>query len=288
VSFYAEVSPQLEIVATESRIEAVRIADNLRHDTLDVVFNAAAVALGRVEHPFGAELLALHRLAETLEAARTKGAPVREARTEYSFHVLGEHVEITERKRGSPIDRVVAELMILVNSRWAELLDQHEWSAIFRAQRDGKVRLSTAGAPHQGLGVERYIWASSPLRRYVDLINQRQLVALIRNQPPPYARNSEPLFAAMRAFELTYDIYADFQRQMERYWCLRWILQENATRLSARVLRENLVRLERLPLVLRVSSLPDLAGGSRVELTVGAVDLYELSLECDFRERLAA
>jgi exoribonuclease-2 len=288
LSFYAEVSPELDILATESRIELVSIADNLRHDTLDVVFNEAAVTAGRVEHAFGAELLALHRLAERLESARAKSAPAREPRTEYSFHVEDERIRITERRRGTPIDKVVAELMILVNTRWAQLLDERGLSAVFRGQREGKVKLSTAGAPHQGLGVDRYIWASSPLRRYVDLINQRQLVALIRDEPPPYPRNSEALYAAMRAFELTYDAYAEFQRQMERYWCLRWIIQEGVTTLAARLLRENLVRLERLPLVLRVSSLPDLAPGTRVELAVGAIDLIEISIECEFRERLAA
>ncbi len=288
LSFYADVSPELEILTTESRVESVWIADNLRHDTLDVVFNEVAVAAGRVEHEFGAELLSLHRLAERLEAARSTGAPPREPRVQYTFHLEDERIEITERKRGAPIDKVVAELMILVNTRWAHALDERNWSAVFRAQREGKVKLSTAGAPHQGLGVDRYIWASSPLRRYVDLINQRQLIALIRDDPPPYPRNSEALYAAMRAFELTYDAYAEFQRQMERYWCLRWIIQEGVSTLRARVLRESLVRLERLPLVLRVPSLPDLGPGSRVELSVGAVDLIGLNIECEFRERLAA
>ena len=287
LSFYADVSPELEILGTESRIESVRIADNLRHDTLDAVFNGDAVQAGRVEHPFGAELLALYRLSERLEAVRGK-AEVREARTEYSFQVEGDRVRIVERKRGAPIDKVVSELMILVNTRWAQMLDERDWSAIFRSQREGKVKLATVGAPHQGLGVDRYVWASSPLRRYVDLINQRQLIALIRQEAPPYPRNSESLYAAMRAFELTYDIYGDFQRQMERYWCLRWIIQENAAALSARIIRDNLVRLERLPLVLRVHSLPELPAGSRVELAVGAIDLIELGIECEFRERLAA
>ncbi|MCC6533599.1 MAG: RNB domain-containing ribonuclease [Burkholderiales bacterium] len=288
LSFYAEVSPQFEILGTESRIESVYIEGNLRHDALDGVFDAAAVERGHVEHAFGSELLALHRLAERLEGARGKAEPQREPRAEYDFHVADERIEITERRRGAPIDKVVSELMILVNSRWGQLLDQHDRAGIFRAQREGKVKLATVASPHQGLGVAHYVWASSPLRRYVDLINQRQIVALVRAEPPPYPRNSEALYAAMRAFELTYDVYAEFQRRMERYWCLRWIMQENIASVSARVLRENLVRLERLPLVVRVPSAPDLPAGSRVELAVGAIDLIELSVELEFRERLAA
>jgi exoribonuclease-2 len=288
LSFYAEVSPALELLAVETRVETVWIEANLRLDTLEQVFNDQAVRARHIAHQFGPQLLQLHHLAERLEADRGRPDGNREMRTEYSFHVEDDRISIVERKRGLPIDKVVSELMILVNSHWGRLLDERGWAGVFRSQQDGRVKITSAAAPHQGLGVSHYAWASSPLRRYVDLINQRQLAALARGEPPVYARNSEALFAAMRDFELTYELYADFQRLMERYWCLRWILQESAASLSARVIREGLVRLERLPLVLRVPSLPDLPSGARVELAVGAVDLIELSLECEFRQRLAA
>jgi len=288
VSLYAEVSPDFDIVSTTSRVEAVRIEDNLRHDTLDVLFNAEAVECGVVDHPFGAELLALHAVAERLETARGKADTQREGRVEYNFHVDDGRISIVERERGSPIDKVVSELMILVNTRWAQMLDERNWAGVFRSQQEGRVKLAGVAAPHQGLGVSHYAWASSPLRRYVDLINQRQIVAAIRGEPAPYERNSEALFAAMRAFELAYDAYADFQRQMERYWCLRWIEQEGVHELAGTVIRDTLVRLERLPLVLRVPSMPELPSGARVELTVGTIDLIDLTLDCEFRERVAA
>ena len=288
VSFYADFSPELEVRLTESRIETVRIEENLRHDTLDVVFNEDAVNAGHVEHAFGTQLLALHAIAARLETSRGRADTQREARTEYSFYVDNDRVEIVERRRGSPIDKVVSELMILVNTRWAQLLDENKFAGVFRSQQDGRVKLSGVASAHQGLGVAQYIWASSPLRRYVDLINQRQLVALIRGDPPAYVRNSEALFSAMRAFELAYEAYAEFQRQMERYWCLRWIEQEGAQELSAAVIRDGLVRFERLPLVVRVPSVPDLPPGSRVELAVGGIDLLELTLACEFRQRIAA
>ena len=50
---------------------------------------------------------------------------------------------------------------------------------------------------------------------------------------------------------------------MEHYWCLRWLLQENVTETTARVIRENLVRFERLPIVTRVADLPPLRAGHR-------------------------
>jgi exoribonuclease-2 len=143
--------------------------------------------------------------------------------------------------------------------------------------------MSTVAAAHAGLGVEQYVWASSPLRRYVDLVNQRQLIALARGEAPAYASGDERLPAIMREFESAYDAYNDFQRSMERYWCLRWLLQESAANVDATVLRENLCRFDELPLVARVASLPALAPGTRVLIEVSEVDLIELTFHCEFK-----
>src|SRR5258706_12638926 len=114
---------------------------------------------------------------------------------------------------------------------------------------------------------------SSPLRRYVDLGNQRQLAAAIAGRRPPFARNSDSLAAARRAFEVTDARYDEHQRAMEDYWSLRWLLQEQVAEVEAAVLRESLVRLDGLPLVARVPSLPALDPGTRVRLGVQSVDL---------------
>ncbi|MBX9812985.1 MAG: RNB domain-containing ribonuclease, partial [Burkholderiales bacterium] len=127
---------------------------------------------------------------------------------------------------------------------------------------------------------------SSPLRRYVDLVNQRQLIALMRGETPHYRSNSEALLSALRDFEITYEAYAEFQRAMERYWCLRWLLQEKVGVVTASVLRDNLVRFDELPLVTRVPSLPALESGARVELAVTGIDLLELAFHCEFQKQL--
>jgi exoribonuclease-2 len=75
---------------------------------------------------------------------------------------------------------------------------------------------------------------------------------------------------------------------MERYWCLRWLIQEGRSLASATVLREYLVRFDELPLVLRVPSLPALDPGTRVELEIGDIDLLELTLRCEFTRSLSA
>lgn len=287
LSMYVELTPALEIVGNRSVAERVRVAANLRHDTLEAEFNEECIAAGHTAFPHGSELMLLWNFAVQLEKARGKDEPGI-GRADYNFYVENDRVSIVERKRGSPIDKVVSELMILVNTEWGRQLSLNEIPALYRVQGNGKVKMSTAPAAHQGLGVAQYIWASSPLRRYADLVNQRQLLALFRNEEPAYPPKDERLLVILRDFELAYDAYAEFQRNMERYWCLRWLLQEGVELTGAVVLRDDLVRLDRIPLVTRVPSVPPLAQGSRIELAVSAIDLLEASLHCEFKRQLDA
>jgi exoribonuclease-2 len=282
LSLYVELDSTDEIVASESRIDRVQIVENLRHEALEPVFNATTVERSSIEHRYGFELKKLWEWAVRLERARRGDTPEGEQRPEFSFHIENDRVQITRRVRGTPIDKVVSELMIHVNSAWGRRLAESETPAIFRVQGGGKVRMSSVPSAHSGLGVDQYVWASSPLRRYVDLVNQRQLIALVRGDQSPYRAGDERLPAIMREFESAYDAYADFQRAMERYWCLRWLLQENVQSVEATVLRENLCRFEELPLVARVASLPPLPSGARVVLAISNVDLLELAFHCEF------
>jgi exoribonuclease-2 len=288
LSLYAEVTPSDEVVATETRVERVRISENLRHEALELLFNEASVEAGDIEHRHGADLKRLWQWARHLELGRRGDAPEGEQRAEYNFRVENDRVQIIRRYRGTPIDKLVSELMIYVNSTWGRNLASNDVGAIYRVQGGGKVRMSTVPSAHVGLGVEQYVWASSPLRRYVDLVNQRQIAALARGEEPPYRAGDEVLLAIMREFESAYDAYAEFQRSMERYWCLRWMIQENVASVEATVLRENLCRFDELPLVARVPSLPALRSGARAVLDVSDIDLFELTFHCEFKQQLDA
>ncbi len=288
VSLYLELGPDLRLLGTRSAVEKVRVAANLRHDALEEQFNEESLAAGRQDFPFAAEMKLLWDLAGVLEAGRGRQENQRLSNMDYSFYVEDGRVRIVQRKRGSPIDKLVSELMIFVNAEWGRLLAEAGVPAIYRAQGNGKVRMSTVPSPHQGLGVSYYIWASSPLRRYVDLVNQRQLVAWIRGEAPPYPPKSERLLTAMRDFEQAYEAYAEFQRSMERYWCLRWLLQEAVHSTSAEVIRENLVKIDDIPLIAKVHGLPMLAPGARVEVEISGIDLLSLELRVQYRATLAA
>ncbi len=282
LSMYLDLSSELEVRAIHSRLERVRIAANLRHDALEAQFNETSLAQGRRDFPFAEELALLWALANRLQAARGKNGESELGRVDYNFYVVDDRVTITERRRGSPIDKVVAELMIQVNQAWGRQLAEAGFAAIYRAQGASGVRMTTVPSPHQGLGVEQYAWSSSPLRRYVDLVNQRQLIALLAGEAPPYAQGDEELLAALRDFEVTYEAYGAFQRTMERYWCLRWLLQEGVRVTGAEVQREGVVKVDRIPLYVRVPSLPELKPGTRVRIEVGEVDLWELAVQLRF------
>ncbi len=77
--------------------------------------------------------------------------------------------------------------------------------------------------------------------------------------------------------------YDEFQRGMEHYWCLRWLLQENVAVAPADVVREGLVRFADIPLVTRAADLPELAPGTRVMVEIAAIDLVDSTLRCVYK-----
>lgn len=298
VSLYLTVTPEFAISSHESRIEIVPIVANLRHHDIEPLFNEQTIADGLADFAFRDELKTLWQLANACEARRGKPSTM-QGNNDYNFTIAGDltdaetcRVAIDERKRGSPLDKLVAELMIVANSTWGGLLAEKGVTAIYRAQSGGKVRMTTSPLPHDGLGVPQYAWSSSPLRRYVDLINQWQLIACLNGSTPHFgAKNAksegkDALFAAMHDFDLRYSAYAEFQRGMERYWCLRWLRQENRQTLDATIRRENLVKFDHLPLLQRIPSAPELNPGQRIRLSIEATDYLTLELDCRYLETL--
>ncbi len=287
LSLYLEIDPELAIVNSASRLEAVKITENLRHDELEPHFNEDNWQTPN-DHPYWARLNLLHRLAESLEKGRGKFDPNRAPQVDYNFYVENGLVRITERKRGAPMDKLVAELMIHANSHWGGMLAEHDIPGIYRAQQGGKVYMTVNAEPHQGLGVAQYAWSTSPLRRAVDLVNQRQMLSLLQGTEPVYTKGSDALATVMREFDLVYNAYNEFQTRMERHWCLQFLIQENVQAVEATVWRENLVRLDGMPYITKVPSLPELAPGTRVALEVKRVDPLLMELDCRFRTALAA
>jgi exoribonuclease-2 len=282
LSLYCEITPAFEIIANETKLEQIKIVDNLRHDELEPFFNVNTLSKDSV-HPYWARLKALFEFAESLEKARGKFDPNRSPQIDYNFYVNDGIVKIVPRERGAPMDKLVAELMIYANSYWGGLLKDAGLAGIYRAQTGGKVFMTSSAEPHQGLGVAQYAWCTSPLRRAVDLINQRQLIAMLKTEPVPYNATDGKLNVIMRNFDQTYNAYSEFQTRMERYWCLQYLIQEKLTEITATVWRDNLVRIDGMFYITKVPSLPELKVGKKVLLEIKYIDTLLMELNCKFK-----
>ena len=306
VSLYVTLDEAtLEVQASETKLERVPIVANLRHDQIDHLITDDWLAGGHVSNKIEAEALPikreqlsfLYKLAQHLKHQRelVRGKPETFTRPDYSFKLAGhdgdvptgdEQVLITTRQRGAPLDVIVSELMILANSTWGQWLAHLGVPAIYRSQASllpgVKVRMGAKALPHAGIGVPSYAWSTSPLRRYVDLVNQWQLIAAARfgqtaALAAPFKPKDAQLFAVISAFDAAYSAYNAHQSSMERFWTLKYLRQHGITELTASLIKEQaggawLARADTLPLVFTVLGAQGLPRGTQVRVRLGQID----------------
>ncbi len=309
----------LEVLNKETRLERVPVVTNFRYDKLDHIATEAWLtdpALQVEDTPQSlldkrAELSFLYRLSRHLKAGReeVRGKPENFNRPDYNFRLQGhgdqvpdgtETVQISVRKRGAPLDLIVAEAAIVANSSWGQLLADYGVPGIYRSQASLapgiKVRMSTKALPHAGIGVKSYVWATSPLRRYTDLVNQRQIIACARHGATaalvaPFKPKDAELFSIISGFDAAYSAYNGYQAGMERYWTLKYLTQNHISDLTATVMKEGpagsmLVRADELPLVFPVLGAQSLPRGAQVRVKLGEIDEITLDVTGTVLERL--
>ena len=320
VSLYARFDEAtLELQSTETKLERVPIAANLRHDQLDHVVTQPWLEDSSITHEdtpaaaarFRPQLSFLHRLARQLKAQRevVRGKPENFNRPDYNFRLVGnngaeptgdEQVQISVRQRGAPLDLIVAEAMIVANSTWGSWMAELGVPGIYRSQASMapgvKVRMGTKALPHAGIGVKAYSWATSPLRRYTDLVNQWQIIACARHGKTaalaaPFKPKDADLFSIISSFDAAYSAYNGYQAGMERFWTLKYVEQNGITELNATVFKEGpggsfLVRADDIPLVFPVLGAQNLPRGARLKVKLGEVDEITLDIHGTVIERL--
>ncbi|QXW19038.1 RNB domain-containing ribonuclease [Comamonas aquatica] len=308
----------LEVKNKVTKLERVPVAVNFRHDKLDHIVTEEWLHTPSL-HVEGtppelqerrSELMFLHRLAQQLKADReqVRGKPENFSRPDYTFRLEGndgeepqgnEIVSITTRKRGAPLDLIVAEAAIVANSTWGGWLAELGVPGIYRSQASMapgvKVRMSTKALPHAGMGVKSYSWATSPLRRYVDLVNQWQIIACARHGATaalaaPFKPKDAELFGIISSFDGAYSAYNGYQQGMERFWTLKYLEQNAITELDGAVIKDNgpngvLVRADTLPLVISVAGTA-VPRGARVRVKLGDIDEITLDIHGTVTERL--
>jgi exoribonuclease-2 len=141
------------------------------------------------------------------------------------------------------------------------------------------------------MGVAQYTWATSPLRRYVDLVNQWQIIACARHGrtaalAAPFKPKDTALFSIISAFDAAHADYNAFQSGIERYWTLRYLAQNGIAELDAAVMKDGLVRADTLPLVFRVPGTENLPRGARVRVRITGTDLLTLDVYANLAARI--
>ena len=320
VSLYVTIDEAtLEFKSSETKLERVHVAANLRHDQLDSVVTEEWLTNPAFEHQNDPQRLSdlrgqlsfLYRLAKELKARRevVRGKPENFNRPDYNFRLVGnqgaeptghEQVQISVRQRGAPLDLIVAEAAIVANSTWGSWMAELGVPGIYRSQASMapgvKVRMGTKALPHAGIGVKAYSWATSPLRRYTDLVNQWQIIACARHGATaalaaPFKPKDADLFSIISSFDAAYSAYNGYQAGMERFWTLKYIEQNGITELTAAVIKEGpggsfLVRADDIPLVFPVLGAQNLPRGARLKVRLGEVDEITLDIHGTVVERL--
>jgi exoribonuclease-2 len=157
----------------------------------------------------------------------------------------------------TPSRMMVAEFMILYNWLAARVCKETQIPVLYRSQEDpteiltpgemghifyvfkqrrkiNPLVIDTQPKPHSGLGVDAYTNVSSPIRRYFDLVTQRQMTSLLFNKALRYTRDDlenmrmmvEPV---LRDLEI-------LKRNRTRYWIQKYFLQHMGERFPALVL----------------------------------------------------
>jgi exoribonuclease II len=202
----------------------------------------------------------LFRLATRLRRQRVaKGAlhlPLPELRIWVNSNGI---IHISRVDRETPSQVVVSELMILANALAAAELAARGVPAIYRSQEKpqevvfdpdsagddlylkyrqrrflSRAELGIAPKPHNSLGMEAYTSWTSPIRRYVDLVVQRQLKSMALGAPPAHDRDG--LGEIVARVVLPQSRAQLMKRQWTRYWVLKYLERERIKTLDALVL----------------------------------------------------
>ena len=223
----------------------IRVTSRLTYEEADALLDS-----GREEEPAGAVAL-LAKMAEKLFAGRLEKGAFTIDRPEYKLQVTDGTINIKKLNNRLVSQKIVQECMIVYNSLAGSYALEKEAAVIFRIQNKPKDKSFPAGQEipfrpgrmgeifkqlspaqlslepglHFGLGTEHYIQASSPLRRYADLVMQRQLAATAAGEEPPYERDD--LWRILAAAEAAEKDIRAVERKAVKYWCLELLRQED-------------------------------------------------------------
>ncbi len=279
VSIFFTLDSELNILEYTSSLNMVKIDANLRIEELENLFNQENL---EIEHgyPYESELKLLYKFACILEEKRGKPS-VNNLFTDYSFNFVADKIEIKPRIRGNPIDKLVSELMILANCSWGRMLTNSFIPAIYRVKQPNyPVKMTLSPDSHTGLNVDYYTWSTSPLRRSADFINQKQIISMVNKSKDFYTVSDHALCEVVDNFDTKYTKYIDFQNKMERYWSLKYLIQEEISEIEGTFLYKSTVSLSGVPIQIDVTnfSTPK-PKGTKLRLKIYNINLSTMNFD---------
>ena len=304
VSLLADVTQEGDVTRWSVVPSTIRSAAALSYDEVDGLLQTGGPRRPTME--------GLHRLAGALRRKREARGAVNLDQPEMNVKVraTGE-IEVSVRDRSAPANRMVAELMILCNSLLARFCSENGLPAVYRSQRRPDLsdvpdlsgaderaapvmnryniarrmqaaRVSTEPMAHEGLGVSAYLQATSPLRRYPDLVVQRQVGGFLASGKPVY-EPGEVESVAQRA-EVQIRELSRIEEGRRRHWFLKYLrgarLSPGGPDVFEAVVLDNggrrnaLLELLEFPFRVRAELPRSTAAGEVVTLRLQGVDLW--------------
>jgi len=183
----------------------------------------------------------IKQISETLRAKRLEAGALIIQLPQLKISIdENSNIEIRKNYMNSVAHRVISEFMILMNRMAGKFLKDNKVPAIYRSQpepisEDARShdesdplfalhivkylrapRVGLDPAPHLSLGIDVYAQATSPIRRYVDLIIQRQIVSTLENDEPSYTEDElENLYPKI---EIGIRDKKMVERNRDKYW----------------------------------------------------------------------
>jgi exoribonuclease II len=279
------IAPEGEVTEASVYPSRIRISQRLDYDRADQV-----LADPEFSGEIADSLRALNLAASRLRERRRRAGALFIQRHEAKVRVRGDDIQIEVIDTSSPSRLLVGEFMVLSNYVAARYAAEHRIPIIFRVQpktngefASQRPRLSLYPEYHAGIGLDYYAQFSSPIRRYADLVLQRQLIAALVT-PDRSAYSQEELLAVLAGAENAEADGRELERRAKRYWTLRY-LERHAidAELAAIVTREGAsAELTDYGVRGTLHGAPHVPTGSLIVVQVGRVDPIRGWLTMDY------
>ena len=257
ISFLLETDTNYEITSRKVCLSTINVSHRLSYEETDerLYSEDSSDSLGQM-------LLHLWNAASVSETNRIDQGALQFSRREMMPRILEENrVTLEESDEDAPSRKLVSELMILANETAALFAKDKGLPLVFRSQEPPEVdidsltaqvpegpaqeyakrgtlkrsSMQTTPAMHSSLGLKAYAQVTSPIRRAYDLVNQRQLFSFLTSDAMHYSE--QEIQEIIAALEIGSSEALSISRARNRYWLLKYLVQENITEIKGTIVR---------------------------------------------------